>query len=204
LATSADGINWRLVSSITGGTGFTNYFAGASNGSMWIILYNNLSGVLPYYSYDTLTWTSSSLGGNMECIAASPSLWVAGGSTTGGQPAIRYSRDGLTWATSASAQSIVATDLGIVRGIGYNGVLWVAVGILNGGAGTGAFAMYSPDGITWTQSTDFSGLTARMTRANPVWNGNMWVAGCNGTNSIVYSYDAITWSAAASAAAQPL
>jgi len=183
---------------MNGGNGFTKYFAAASNGSMWIILYNNLSNTTVYYSYDLITFSASSLGAYTICIAASSSVWVAGGGTEGGQPAIRYSIDGITWSTSSSAQSIVGTNGGIVRGIGYNGVLWVAVGILNG-AGTGAFAMYSPDGITWTQSTDFTSLTTSMTRVNPVWNGNVWVAGCNGTNSILYSYDAITWSAATSA-----
>jgi hypothetical protein len=200
LATSPDGINWTLVTTLGGSGGaYTKFFQVASNGSMWIVLYSNLSSTEGYYSYDTITWTSTSVPGYATCIAASPSLWVSGGKTDNSQAAIKYSTDGINWITSSSAQSIVSANTGSVQGIGYNGSLWVAVGNLN--SGSGAFAMYSPDGITWTQSNDFSSLvTGFMTIANPVWNGNVWVACCRGTNNIVYSYDAITWSAATSAA----
>jgi hypothetical protein len=62
LATSPDGINWTLVTTVGGGGGaYTNFFQLASNGSMWIILYSNLTSSQGYYSYDTITWTSTSV-----------------------------------------------------------------------------------------------------------------------------------------------
>jgi hypothetical protein len=193
LATSPDGINWTLVTAFNAGPANTNFYGGAWNGSKWIVLYNNTTSVEPFYSYDTITWTSFSA--NISCIAASPALWVGGG--RGAQPGISYSTNGITWVESASATSIVGG--GDVYGIGYNGVLWVASGISYNGT-THPFFMYSPDAITWTESNSITALASGAGYANPVWNGSIWVAGCTGDNFILYSYNAITWYAAPSAA----
>jgi hypothetical protein len=197
LATSADGITWKLVATI-GGTGpqGTNFFAAAWNGTMWIVLYNNYSITAPYYSYDTITWTSisglPSLCPYSMCIAASPSLWVVGGAAQGSLKAIVYSTDGINWTASSSAQSIVNPGGGQVQAVAYNGVKWVAMGCLNSN-GSGPFAIYSSDGMSWTQSTDFSGSFSGRLASGLAWNGNVWAMCGYGPSAILYSYDAITW-----------
>jgi hypothetical protein len=120
-------------------------------------------------------------------------LWLVGGPTIGGNKAIIYSTDGINWTESSSAHNIVSPGGGTVQAIAYNGVLWVAMGCLNSN-GSGPFAIYSADGITWTQSTDFSGSFSGRLARGLAWNGNVW-AMCGGDNpaSILYSYNAITW-----------
>jgi hypothetical protein len=55
---------------------------------------------------------------------------------------------------------------------------------------------YSTDGSTWT----VSGVVGEISNCLGVaWNGSLWVAVGQGTNTITYSYDGINWIAATNA-----
>jgi hypothetical protein len=106
-----------------------------------------------------------------------------------GTNTIAYSADdGITW---TGLGTNIFSDY--ARGVAWNGTRWVAVG-----KGTNSIA-YSSDGITWTGSTDLTGVAGSSTNIfsgdgrGVAWNGSIWVAVGEGTNTIAYSSDGISW-----------
>jgi hypothetical protein len=110
-------------------------------------------------------------------VAWNGSLWVAGGSGTN---IIAYSTDGISWTGSTSANTVFSG--GQCYGIAYGGSKWISIG--NFGIG------YSHDGINWklANNTIFSSFGDVI-----VYNGNIWLAGGSGSNTLAYSYDGINW-----------
>ena len=146
------------------------------------------------YSYDGITWLQSSLGRNTllgsnggYSVAWNGSIWLAGSVFTGastGKYSLIYSSDGINWNVSTGA-SIITFQ---VRGIFWDGKLWVAGGSSN--ASPFYVLMYSYDGINWTASTsptNISGINSLVS------NGFIWVAGTDGSSTIYNSYDGIKW-----------
>jgi len=125
-------------------------------------------------------------------------MWVAGGAATN---TLAYSYDGINWT------GLGYTTFGYgntARAIAWNGSIWIA-----GSDGASDFMAYSYDGINWTGtgSSVFSGacytVAARRVLPNvgttvvpppqkPLTE-NFMVAGGQGTNQLIYSYDGFTW-----------
>jgi hypothetical protein len=146
------------------------------------------------YSYDGDNWVNSSNGATFvsqpaTAVAASPTLFVAGGSG-GSTSRLIYSNDGITWSASTNGNTL----LNSVFGVAYGGGKFVAVGI---SASASAGIVYSTDGITWTASNSLVGVFGSTVTA-VAFNGSRWVATAakgGAGNVIAYSDDAITWTA---------
>jgi hypothetical protein len=109
---------------------------------------------------------------------------LIGGSTS--TNSISYSKDGLTWAASTSANTLFNF---LVNNIVWNGKLWVANSYQK--------LAYSTDGINWTVST--SGTSFTQQPYGIASNGNIWIAVTNWNIAVAYSNDGITWSTLSSA-----
>jgi hypothetical protein len=115
--------------------------------------------------------------------------WVAGGQGTN---RIMYSLDAVTWISSPTGNGVFNTidssgnPISKVYGLGWNGTMMIAVA--DDAINTIAYSM--DEGVTWTGL----GRTIFTISASSVsWNGQMWVATGNGTNSTAYSYNGINW-----------
>jgi hypothetical protein len=183
IAYSYDGMNWTgLGSSI-----FTEGFAVATNGKMWVAGGYEVNPIA--YSYDGMNWTGVgySVFTTVYGFAWNDSMWIAVGN---GANTIAYSYDGITWTGLGTTIFSISG-----RAVEWNGSMWIAVG---DGANT---ISYSYDGINWTglgniifvDSNGNSGIGLTI-----AWNGFMWVAGAAGggyslTNTLAYSYDGMNW-----------
>ena len=140
------------------------------------------------FSYDGVSWNSVaniifSTSGN--CVATNGSIWIAGGAGT--TYTLAYSFDGINWVGVPNAFTGITTRTnGIAYGKdGSNNGMWVALGT-NGSAGVGAT---SYDGVNWTpRGTVFSSVGNAI-----AWNGSMWVAVGQTTNTIMTSTNGTTW-----------
>jgi hypothetical protein len=110
-------------------------------------------------------------------------LWVAGGQ---GTTKLATSPDGITWTARVHPTSAFGWG---VKGVAYNGSMWVAVGA--GSATAPGTIATSTDGISWTAVA-----ASPFTEANAVaWNGSMWVAVGKGDAKIATSTDGVNWTA---------
>jgi len=181
ISKSSDGVNWTSQS--IGAYGNIQGFAW--NGNVWILTTDSTSTVCILMSYDGSTW--SEVGG-IRGYACKGVVWnglsfVINTNTT----AILYSYDGINW-TSVS--------IGAQNG---NNLLWTNpnVGKMNiqqptivGGSGTYHSMVYSIDGIFYKGLGNGIFGTACY---DVTWNGDIWVAGGQGTNTLAYSYDGLKW-----------
>jgi hypothetical protein len=140
------------------------------------------------YSYDGIHWNNMQLPSNIvqntsyiTNIAWNGKQYIIPGnfsntSTSTSSPFI-ISTDGINWATSSS-------NIGDIQGIGvaWGSDKWVLVT-------TSIYGFYySYDGVSWINT----GFTNSNTGADYVeWNGQMFLAGINGT--VFSSYDGISW-----------
>jgi hypothetical protein len=108
-------------------------------------------------------------------------MFIAVGAATTLNDGAGYSYDGNNWTAITSSISIMNVPYGITYGD-----KWIMAG------GNPYNIIYSNDGITWSGSTNASGLTNGTFCS--VWNGSIWLAGASGSNRIIKSYDGITWS----------
>ena len=198
------GGNIQLVSadgsiSAAGSTGPTGPAGGGSSTSPlmtdnFMVLAGNVT-ILPgtsiAYSYDGLTWATSSTNlfsstGVCNQVAWNGSIWLAVGAD-GVNGLIASSPDGITWRADLSGGS-TPFSLGRVYFVAWNGSLWVACGSGSGGGGRIAT---SPDGKTWAAQTSPFSQNVYAVAAN----GNMFVVAgkTSDNNQIAYSYDGITW-----------
>ena len=177
---------------------YANRFVATGNGTSPVV-YSNDGGV---------TWTPANQQPPQQAIV------VAGGAsaaanTTSVSP-ITYTIDGKTWFQGLGAKEAFGTS-GTVIAVRYgqtstaispNGRIWVA-----GGTGTSSLA-FSQNGIRWTPVANATTMMTNVraiayaapaeqmnasAAASGVGNG-VWVAGGDTTNSLVFSYDGISWS----------
>ena len=190
MAYSFDGINWG-----TGG-GIFGYYASSIcwNGSLFVAGagYGGTIG----YSSDGISWNTSSSSSLNACnsITWNGSLWIACGDG-GGANYISTSIDGISWtpvyadhAITSVASRCVLPNVGANIINQTNGQLLTENFTVMGGAGI----IYSYNGFNW-QNTDISNNYFINTI---VWNGSIWLAGCNINNDILLlsSNDGIKWS----------
>ena len=188
---------------------YANRFVATGNGTCPVV-YSNDGGV---------TWTPANQQPPQQAIAVACGLSAAA-STTSVSP-ITYTIDGKTWFQGLGAKEIFGT--GAVNAVEYgqtstaisptNGRIWVAGGTHTSGTSCLAF---SQNGIRWTAitgattmmtnvrtivyappeqliSTAGAANNAAITATSGVGNG-VWVAGGDTTNSLIFSYDGISWS----------
>ena len=134
------------------------------------------------YSSDGLNWFNSNntlFFKNAYGVEWNGIMWVAvGDSSTNGFNSICYSYDGIIWNPS---QNPGAFNIGYC--VAWNNIMWIA-----GGYPGGSNMWYSYDGMNWDKNnSQYINIVYDI-----AWNGNMWVA-VGDSNSIVYSYDGITW-----------
>ena len=126
--------------------------------------------------------------------------FIAGGTNavTAAAPTatIYYSADGNNWI--ASPYTGFNAIGGVVNGLAYNGILWVAVGT-SASTTPATTVIYSYDGISWTAAsgTTFGSTTGAQGR-DVAWGGNKFVAvgtsgGAAPATTAIYSYDGINW-----------
>ena len=181
---------------------YANRFVATGNGTTPVV----------YSSDGGATWTPANQQPPQQAIA------VAGGAsaaanTTSVSP-ITYTIDGKTWSQGIGAKEIFGAG-GTVLCVKYgqtstaispNGRIWVA-GATNGSNSCLAF---SQNGIRWTAIANANTMitnvrtiayapadqlrgNASITASSGVGNG-VWVAGGDTTNSLIFSYDGISWS----------
>ena len=169
--TTAYQIAWNGIRTVVVGTGTSNTISWSDH---FLVSWNTVTNSNVFFqSVTAIIWTGHQ--------------WVAGGL---GANRIMYSLDAVTWISSPTGNAVfnsgVSPFLPYVSGFGWNGSMMIAVGydITN----TLAYSM--DGGVTWTGL----GKTIFTDRAYSVtWNGQMWVATGNGTNSTAYSYNGIHW-----------
>jgi len=171
--------------------GGNSMYYSIDSGSTWTACFGNIFGT-----------TAGSASSSAYCIATNGDIWLVGGTGTGGGLAFNMgvSLDGgVNWTQINNFSNPIFTTN--VRGIAWSPILkiWVAVG-----AGTNQLA-YSYNGLTWTAVTNVSfGSSQGYCVA---WGEDKFVAGGGNPggatplttgNKLYYSYDGITWTAAAS------
>ena len=175
---------------------YANRFVATGNGTTPVV----------YSSDGGLTWTPVNRQPQQQAIAVAGGLGAAAG--TGTISPITYTIDGKTWSQGIGAKEIFGAG-GTVLCVKYgqtstaispNGRIWVA-GATGGSTSCLAF---SQNGIRWTAIANANTMitnvrtiayapNASITASSGVGNG-VWVAGGDGTNSLIFSYDGISWS----------
>jgi hypothetical protein len=183
IATSTDGINWKL-------NDFSNQYTGSGasicwTGSMWVVAgsmwVGSTGGASIITSTDGLNWsqTYNSNNGNtyFSSVAYNPSiktLVASGGNST------VYSKDGINW-TSINGSGI--TDLGITKITIINSQFVAAVG------SNSANLINSTDGITWNRYNNTIPLDIMSNPDKISLFNNTMIAGGFGVFQLVYSSD---------------
>ncbi len=202
---STDGIDWVLLKNHASGTAvFTNTTpikCISQNGNVWIAGGSGTTKLI--YSYDSQRWDSSSLVvsvGSFNCFCwidapyttNTPTPFFLAGTNT--NQSMCYSYNGTAWFGLGSSAPFGTS--GTTNCIAWNGSSSSAV--ILAGSSTGAISRTTfgsaiiPGLATWTSVT-----TPFTVSCNAFcWNGQIWVAGGDGTNRLAYSYDGITWTAA--------
>ncbi len=166
---STDGINWTRAAANAAFTAL----AGVAYGQERYVAVGPGTGI--FTSTDGRDWTrrTVSFTATFSCIAASPTLFVAGSSVQ----TLYTSPDGVAW----TARTGTVTNFAI-RGVAYGNGRFVAVG-------DGGNIRHSSDGITWTAAT--SGVTANLLTIG-WWEDVGFIAAGNG-GTMLNSVDGITW-----------
>ena len=188
IAYSSDGINWTVATSANALIGSVFYVIWARD--KWIA--GGQTTNTSIYSFDGINWIASQNSNSIISTwfhsivwsAAKPNIYIQhptiiGGGSSGSNTLI-YSPDGIQM--RGLGNNIFSSTC---WGIGWNGIMWVAVG-----SGTINTIAYSYDGIQWIGlgTSIFSSLGFGI-----CWNGKLWVAGGNGGSSLAYSYNGIQW-----------
>ena len=178
IATSADGINWTGVPIAN----MTAVFGVAWGHGKWIAVGTGSGTYTRAESPDGITWTPYTAStGNFFAGAAYGIIWAQGIWLAAGTPngsGILFSLDGVNWIPQIV--SVFTTG----RCVSSNGTLFLA-----GGSGPSSKMAYSLEGSVWdTVNSPFT------TQVNGIaWGENIWVAAGQGTHTLAYSYNGITW-----------
>jgi hypothetical protein len=203
LAYSPDGIKWTgLGKTIFGDippfvTG--KAYGTAWNGNIWVAVGQGTSTLA--YSYDGVSWKGLNSVSSPPSPFAQAGYGVAWNGTVfvavgTGTNSIAYSYDGINWT------GVLSTPFTVGYGVAWDGTMWVAVGQ---GTPTGSSIAYSYDGFTWTpvilpsppgtqQIFTIEGRGVTVGRGSA--SAKIWVAVGKGGNTILYSTNGITWTAA--------
>lgn len=150
------------------------------------------------YSYDGITWISiNSLSqpfgaGNGRKVKWCRNRWVSVGGTqsVSNTVSIAYSLDAINWTTAQNMFTYSAYDLFWNSNLGSNYIQHpiIVAGDISTCLNT---LVYSGDGgLTWQGL----GKTIFSTACYTIfWNGNIWLVGGTGTNSLAYSYDGLNF-----------
>ena len=133
-----------------------------------------------------MTWYAatgtSALIGNGRKARWNGTSWLIGGQPNFSN-SLLYSSDGVNWAASSSATSLL--DI-VCNGMDWDGKKWIAVG-----RGSVNQMISSTDGITWSA---VSSADSFVEMQDIVWNGTLWVACAQySTGKFHYSYDGFWW-----------
>ncbi len=150
---------------------------------------NTLVGLV-YTSPDGVTWTARTAAENNGWRGVAYSPTAGAGSTpllcavsTNGTNRVMTSPDGINW-TSRSASAVA----------GWRGICWSSTRALFVAVGSTSVAMWSADGITWTNGT---GVPASKSFTSVEWSSGLGqfaaVAATAGTASIMTSIDGKAW-----------
>jgi hypothetical protein len=178
-------------------------FGVATNGSIWVSVGQNTDDTnIIAYSFNGVNWfiapnnpLFSQITNTQFYISWTGSMFLIGASTK-----VLYSYDGINWNIYPNLSEInsnlrqVASRNLLPYGQSQISKLQPAltdnfiVGLSNGSSSIG----YSYDGLVWNSS--LSGSSLFTTKGNvAAWNGQLWVAGGQGTNNTAYSKDGIIW-----------
>lgn len=125
------------------------------------------------------------LSNSVKTNPLTENMTVIGGGTTTTNSLI-YSNDGVKFNISPNGvTSATSRKISTVRGIAWNGLIWVAVG---------STIVYSSDGITWNTATISPSPSSPISFSSVCWNGTQWLASTDATSATLYSSsDGITW-----------
>jgi collagen type VII alpha len=185
IVTSPNGLAWTSAGTYPFTTDTCTGLA--TNGSLWVATSNGNTNNVAYSTNAGVSWTinasASALFPNGSfCVAYNGvDKWVLGGENTTNP--LAYSTDGLTW-TLSSSPGILFNH---ANSVAWNGVQWVATGLLTGSTST---VVTSNDGITWTYAA-----TSPVSYGQGVASdaGYWLLAGRGGGSVLSYSTDGSTW-----------
>ena len=190
IAWSEDGTNWTGASH-----SMTTVYKVEWNGSRWVAVgvpkSNNdggTNGITIQYSDDGKTWNDvanstdnfSSYGFTVVWIDYA-STWIAGGN---GTYQIATSVDGISWSNKEGGMGTPGNQY--CKYIGWNDNIIIACG----GGDTNVIAYSEDNGSSWNLVTSIDSDPVGI-KSQPIWNGNMWIAGAFWL--LVYSYDGKNW-----------
>jgi len=172
---SDNGVTWRGR-----GAFGSAMLAIAWNGSYYVMTGQTAT----YYSSDAYTWTAATHPftgiGYAVIWDGNNSRWMLGGNGTDTTIATSTLSPPSSWTAVASA-----SVMGTVRGLGWNGTYYVAVG-----NGTNNIAWASSPGTSWTGLS----TTYLTTSGYAVyWYNNAWIAVGSGTYNVAWSRDTANW-----------
>jgi hypothetical protein len=221
LAYSLDGVNWSSASTVLGGGVVEwngSYFlcggpdslitdtniSISSDGKTWVSqnigAYGSVSGIAwsgkswvivtssrILYSENGNTWIPANITGYVYFSVVWAGTNYIASATNGSLNVIPfYSYDGLNW--------LVGTGSELSRNISWTksneAVFSAKSPNIIGGTGTQNTMLYSSDGVVFRGLGKSTFTTSCRTVA---WNGDIWVAGGEGTNTLAYSYDGKNW-----------
>jgi hypothetical protein len=172
--------------------GIANQFTGqgnavAYNGSIWVAVGSNTENtgnLIKYSSTPSLQWTNATYPtiGMPSTFTTVEWNGPSGGWFAAGQSTILTSRDGATW--SNTNPSIMISS---IETMAWNGALgrWA----IGGADPVLSSILYTDSNGVWNQ-----GISTLSFKTNSITtNGSVWVAAGQGTTSMKYSYDGITW-----------
>lgn len=192
LAYSYDGLKWFGLGSPV----FTTVGEAISwNGQYWVA--GGSGGNALAYSLNGNTWTGLGVGAmtNVNGLAWNGLYWVAVGS---GGNALAYSTNTTTWLGISGSATLLGTGTAVFS----CGTHWLATGS-SGGTATIAYTSDISGSTGWTaipSSTSIFSATSSNGGYSICWNGIIWTAVGQGTNTIAYSGNGISWTGAGTSA----
>ena len=185
--TSGHSVNWNGHRFVAVGEG-NNSIAYSDDGINWVGLGNNI-----------FTGSSSPNG---LCIASSnrtpvvsishPFIALGRNNSSVHHNALSYSIDGLSWNMTGRKHFRTQGQSQYFCQLAYNGIYWIAVGAgeVNATNTDGNTMLYSRNGLDWIGLGNDLFTTTGYAVA---WNGNMWVAGGQGSSTLATSTDGVNW-----------